>query len=478
MKTRRHPTLSLPPPNQPLSPTTHRTHIAPSAAPSSLSPSWRPPSPPGIVLVRDVEFAATSADSLLPFYGRLALAYAPGPTGVVLGLSKVARLAKLFSRRLTTQAAFTADVLAALDSSVSPAGAAILVEAVHLAQGPAARTVVMSGTCGSFAGRGGGGSDVAEFLALLRIGGPGDENATVRRGRSWPPPPATTTPGGGASAASTRPPSPATAPATSSPVRAAAAACCGSAAPPSTHRHSYSPRASMDGDADDCATSHVHGGEIAAANRAAAALLHLPRPGRAVPPTTRAAMEDAVRALLIEVGEDPSRPGLRGAPECYVAFLLASTAGYSTPLPQEANTISAAAGADDDIPFSSTLPDYEATLRFTSQCEHHMLPFHGTARIAVTGPVKHLSRPALEDIVAAASHRLQVQERLTAQIADSVAAATAAASVLVVCDAAHLCMVSRGVEKAASSTVTLAARGGAAGGASARRGALAAWGRR
>ena len=380
----------------------------------------------------------------------------------------MARLAKLFSRRLTTQAAFTADVLAALDSSVAPTGAAILVEAVHLAQGPAARTVVTSGTTGSFAGRGGGGSDGAEFLALLRIGGPGDENATAGRGRSWPPPPTPTTPGGGASAASTRPPSPAAAPATPSPVRAAAAVCCGGPhAPPSTHHHSYSPRASMDGDADDCATSHVHGGEIAAANRAAAALLHLPRPGRAVPPTTRAAMEDAVRALLTEVGEDPGRPGLRGAPERYVAFLLASTAGYSTSLPQEA-TGRRGGGSQDSgggaSPPAPPPPDVDATLRFTSQCEHHMLPFHGTARIAVTGPTRALSRAALEDIVAAASHRLQVQERLTAQIADAVSAVTAAASVLVVCDAAHLCMVSRGVEKAASSTVTLAARGGGGGG--------------
>jgi len=74
------------------------------------------------------------------------------------------------------------------------------------------------------------------------------------------------------------------------------------------------------------------------------------------------------------------------------------------------------------------------------------------------------------------SHRLQVQERLTAQLADAVAAATAASGVLVVADAAHMCMVSRGVEKHASSTVTLAARGSLAGGAAARRDALARWG--
>lgn len=238
----------------------------------------------------------------------------------------------------------------------------------------------------------------------------------------------------------------------------------------------------MDGGDDDCATCIVHGGEIAAANRAAAALLHLPRPGRAVPPSTRAAMEDAVRALLTEVGEDPRRPGLRGAPERYVAFLLASTAGYSTPLPQEEGSKVAQVDVHEngDAPTSSTpLPDFEATLRFTSQCEHHMLPFHGTARVAVTGPTRALSRTELEDIVAAASHRLQVQERLTAQIADAVERATAPAGVLVVCDAAHLCMVSRGVEKAASSTVTLAARGVvSAGGAAARRDALAAWGRK
>jgi len=237
---------------------------------------------------------------------------------------------------------------------------------------------------------------------------------------------------------------------------------------------------------------------------------------------------------------------LEGAPRRYVEFLLASTAGYGaapvppTPSPgtfatrlplaaraapcgccREGVTQVAAAAppAPRPLPFATPdrptfdpcSPDFEASLRFTSQCEHHMLPFHGVARLAVVGAARSRRRPGgplvlpslaqVEAMVAAFSHRLQVQERLTQQLADGLVAAcseeegeggeegeavpSAAASspsssrrerpgvgpagVLVLCEAAHLCMVSRGVEKHASSTVTLAGRGVLAAGAGARR---------
>ena len=416
--------------------------------------------------MRDVEFASTSCENLLPFYGRLHIAYAPGAGGVVLGLSKVARLAKLFSRRLTTQEALTRDVLAALVAAASPAGAAVIVDAAHLAQGPSARSCVTTAVAGSFEAP--GGPDVAEFLALLRVGGGGRARGGGRAG--WPAaPPAS--PGVLLQGVGPRAPSPAAAPGTPSPGRGRAveAETAASAPPARAPLPCTSSRASIDG--DDAAPSYVHAGEIAAANRAAAALVHLPRPGRAVPPASRAAMEAAVRALLTECGEDPGRPGLRGAPERYAAFLLASTAGYSGALPQ-----GAAGGEPAPAAAATPLPSWEASVRFTSQCEHHMLPFHGVARVLAVDPRCAMTTAALEDVVATVSHRLQVQERLTAQLADAVAAATAASGVLVVADAAHMCMVSRGVEKHASSTVTLAARGSLAGGAAARRDALARWG--
>ena len=86
----------------------------------------------GCVLVRDVEFASTSEVDLAPFYGRLHIAYVPGTSGVVLGLSKVARLAKVLARRLTHQAALADAALAAFVAAVRPRGAAVLVEEIQL----------------------------------------------------------------------------------------------------------------------------------------------------------------------------------------------------------------------------------------------------------------------------------------------------------------------------------------------------------
>lgn len=90
-----------------------------------------------------------------------------------------------------------------------------------------------------------------------------------------------------------------------------------------------------------------------------------------------------------------------------------------------------------------------------------MLPFHGVAHIAVVhsaGSVG-LSQQQIVTLVEQYSHRLQIQERLTNQLADSVQALTGAAGSVAMCEAAHMCMVARGVEKHASSTITLATRG-------------------
>ena len=86
----------------------------------------------GMILVRDVGFASTSEDSLLPFHGKCHLAYVPRD-GVVLGLSKVARLAAMYARRLQSQPRFTAQLLQGFEAAVRPRGCAILVEAHHLA---------------------------------------------------------------------------------------------------------------------------------------------------------------------------------------------------------------------------------------------------------------------------------------------------------------------------------------------------------
>eukprot|EP00884_Botryococcus_braunii_P013995 jgi/Botrbrau1/22597/Bobra.176_1s0027.1 len=102
-----------------------------------------------------------------------------------------------------------------------------------------------------------------------------------------------------------------------------------------------------------------------------------------------------------------------------------------------------------------------ATLHFASLCEHHLLPFHGRAQICILSGVNGVtpSLAHLQTLVNVFGQRLQVQERLTQQIAEELHKSTAGVGVLVVCEAVHMCMVARGVEQHASSTVTVAARG-------------------
>ncbi len=124
------------------------------------------------------------------------------------------------------------------------------------------------------------------------------------------------------------------------------------------------------------------------------------------------------------------------------------------------------AGASADIPAFHAAPSltpgiHVATFRFASLCEHHLLPFHGTVHIAYRAAAGSPapSSQYLQAVVDVFARRLQVQERLTQQVADTLSAGVGSGGVLVVCEAVHMCMVSRGVEKHASSTLTMAATG-------------------
>jgi len=102
-----------------------------------------------MVIVRDIEFASTSEANLLPFYGRCHVAYVPS-NGVVLGLSKLARVTKLFASQLQSQQRLTSQILVALQQELAPKGAAIVVEAHHLAHGPEADLFMTSASSGCF----------------------------------------------------------------------------------------------------------------------------------------------------------------------------------------------------------------------------------------------------------------------------------------------------------------------------------------
>lgn len=122
----------------------------------------------GLVIVRDITFAALSEQTLLPFHGRCHIAYVPS-AGVVLGLSKLARVTKCLAARLQTQQQFTERLVAAVGEEVQARGVAAVVQAVHLGEGPAPPAELSSAAAGCFCDSSSG--HLAEFLALLRLGG-------------------------------------------------------------------------------------------------------------------------------------------------------------------------------------------------------------------------------------------------------------------------------------------------------------------
>ncbi len=122
----------------------------------------------GLVVVRDITFAALSEHSLLPFHGRAHIAYVPAD-GVVLGLSKLARVTKCLAARLQTQAQFTQRLVDEVQAAVGSRGVAAVVQALHLGAGTAPTAQLSSAASGCFTQPGSG--HLAEFLALLRMSG-------------------------------------------------------------------------------------------------------------------------------------------------------------------------------------------------------------------------------------------------------------------------------------------------------------------
>ncbi len=157
------------------------------------------------------------------------------------------------------------------------------------------------------------------------------------------------------------------------------------------------------------------------------------------------------RQLLEEIGEDPSREGLEKTPERMASAYLYLTKGYDE-TPAE---IIGDALFEDYTEEIVLVKDIE----FYSLCEHHVIPFFGKAHVAYIPNGRIVGISKLARIVELFSRRLQVQERLTRQIADSLMEHLEPLGVAVVMEAHHMCMMMRGVEKQASSTVTSAMRG-------------------
>jgi GTP cyclohydrolase I len=163
-------------------------------------------------------------------------------------------------------------------------------------------------------------------------------------------------------------------------------------------------------------------------------------------------LEAIVRAQLIEIGENPDREGLVRTPLRVAKAMDFLTHGYSTSLSEVVNNaIFDAEGADEMV----LVKDIE----FYSMCEHHMLPFFGKAAIAYLPKGKIIGLSKVARIVDLYARRLQVQERLTNQVADAITEILGPYGVGVVIEGQHLCMMMRGVQKQDSSTVTSAMRG-------------------
>ncbi len=166
---------------------------------------------------------------------------------------------------------------------------------------------------------------------------------------------------------------------------------------------------------------------------------------------SRASTEQIYAELLRRVGEDPARDGLLRTPQRMEKALAFFTRGYK----QSVDEVLHAALFDVDYDEMVIVKDIE----FYSQCEHHLLPFFGKAHIAYVPQGKVIGLSKMPRIVDVFARRLQVQERLTQQVAEAIKEAIEPQGVGVVIEAQHLCMMMRGVEKQSSSTVTSAMLG-------------------
>lgn len=159
-------------------------------------------------------------------------------------------------------------------------------------------------------------------------------------------------------------------------------------------------------------------------------------------PSVASRMKDVLEML----GEDPSREGLVQTPERYEKAMRYLTSGYTTNLEEIVNNALFAVKVDSMV----IVKDIE----FFSMCEHHMLPFFGKMHVAYLPKDKVIGLSKIPRIIDMYARRLQLQERLTQQVAEAMSSVISPRGVGVLCEARHFCMMMRGVEKQHSGTVT------------------------
>jgi GTP cyclohydrolase IA len=162
-------------------------------------------------------------------------------------------------------------------------------------------------------------------------------------------------------------------------------------------------------------------------------------------------LEELVREMIPLLGEDPEREGLQRTPARVAKALEFLTSGYRADIGKIVNEALYSVTYDQMV----IVKDIE----FFSLCEHHLLPFYGKVHVAYLPKERVIGLSKLPRIVDAFARRLQIQERLTQQVAETIQAAIGPQGVGVICEAKHLCMMMRGVEKQHSGAVTSAMLG-------------------
>jgi GTP cyclohydrolase I len=162
--------------------------------------------------------------------------------------------------------------------------------------------------------------------------------------------------------------------------------------------------------------------------------------------------DDIVVRLLQHIGENPNRGGLADTPRRVLKAWQHWAGGYGADIPGILKTFEDGAASCDEMVVVKDIPFY-------SHCEHHLAPFFGTVTVAYVPNGRIVGLSKLSRVVSAFARRLQVQERLTNQIADALQEHLAPLGVGIVVTARHLCMESRGIEQQGSTTITSALRG-------------------
>jgi len=167
--------------------------------------------------------------------------------------------------------------------------------------------------------------------------------------------------------------------------------------------------------------------------------------------TPKENVADLMRKVIALVGEDPEREGLRKTPERFEKALKFLTSGYHQNLDSVLNGATFSVSYDEMV----VVKDIE----FFSLCEHHLLPFFGKAHVAYLPSKRVLGLSKIARLVNMYARRLQIQERMTSQIAEAISEKISPEGVGVIIEARHLCMQMRGVEKQHGQAVTSAMLG-------------------